>query len=42
MLRYIARRILWAIAMLFIVSGAIFLIFYILPSVDPAGAAGGS
>ena len=36
MLRYIARRILWAIAMLFIVSGAIFLIFYILPSADPA------
>ena len=36
MLRYIARRILWAVAMLFIVSGAIFLIFYILPSADPA------
>jgi peptide/nickel transport system permease protein len=36
LVRYIARRILWAIAMLFIVSAAIFLIFYILPSADPA------
>jgi peptide/nickel transport system permease protein len=35
-LRYIFRRILWAIAMLFIVSAVIFLIFYILPSADPA------
>jgi peptide/nickel transport system permease protein len=34
--RYIARRILWAVAMLFIVSGVVFLIFYILPSADPA------
>ncbi|HET6865940.1 MAG TPA: ABC transporter permease [Solirubrobacteraceae bacterium] len=33
---FIARRILWAIALLFIVSGVIFLIFYILPSADPA------
>jgi peptide/nickel transport system permease protein len=36
MLRYIVRRILWGIAMLFIVSAVIFLIFYILPSADPA------
>ncbi len=36
MLRYIFRRILWAVAMLFIVSGVIFLIFYIIPSADPA------
>jgi peptide/nickel transport system permease protein len=36
MWRYIVRRILWAIAMLFIVSGVIFLIFYVLPSADPA------
>jgi peptide/nickel transport system permease protein len=36
MLRYIFRRILWAIAMLFIVSAVIFVIFYILPSADPA------
>ncbi|HET6867970.1 MAG TPA: ABC transporter permease [Solirubrobacteraceae bacterium] len=34
--RYIIRRILWGIAMLFIVSAVIFLIFYILPSSDPA------
>jgi peptide/nickel transport system permease protein len=36
MFRYIVRRILWGIAMLFIVSAVIFLIFYILPSADPA------
>jgi peptide/nickel transport system permease protein len=36
MLRYIIRRILWAVAMLFIVSAVIFLIFYVLPSADPA------
>jgi len=36
MLRYIVRRILWAIAMLFIVTAVIFLIFYVLPSADPA------
>ncbi len=36
MFRYIIRRILWGIAMLFIVSAVIFLIFYILPSADPA------
>ena len=34
--RYIIRRVLWGIAMLFIVSAVIFLIFYILPSADPA------
>jgi peptide/nickel transport system permease protein len=34
--RYIIRRILWGIAMLFIVSAMIFAIFYILPSADPA------
>jgi peptide/nickel transport system permease protein len=36
MLRYIIRRILWGIALLFIVSAVVFLIFYILPSADPA------
>jgi peptide/nickel transport system permease protein len=36
MVSYIVRRILWAVAMLFIVSGVIFLIFYVLPSADPA------
>jgi peptide/nickel transport system permease protein len=34
--RYIIRRVLWGIAMLFIVSAVIFAIFYILPSADPA------
>src|SRR5919204_2450221 len=36
MLRYIVRRVLWGIALLFITSAVIFLIFYILPSADPA------
>src|SRR5581483_9786077 len=36
MFRYISRRIVWAVALLFIVSGVIFLIFYILPSADLA------
>ena len=36
MLRYIARRVLWGIAMLFIVSAVVFLIFNVLPSADPA------
>jgi peptide/nickel transport system permease protein len=36
MLRYVIRRIMWAVAMLFIVSALIFLIFYVLPSADPA------
>ena len=34
--RYIIRRVLWGIAMLFIVSAVVFLIFYVLPSADPA------
>ena len=36
MFRYIVRRVLWGIAMLFIVSAVIFVIFYVLPSADPA------
>jgi peptide/nickel transport system permease protein len=36
MLRYIVRRVLWGIALLFITSAVIFLIFYVLPSADPA------
>jgi peptide/nickel transport system permease protein len=36
MVRYIARRLLWAIALLFIVSAVIFVIFYVFPSADPA------
>ncbi len=34
--RYIIRRILWGIAMLFMVSAVVFFIFYVLPSADPA------
>ena len=34
--RYIIRRLLWVILLLFIVSAVTFLIFYELPSADPA------
>jgi peptide/nickel transport system permease protein len=34
--RYIIRRILWVILLLFVVSAVTFLIFYTLPSADPA------
>jgi peptide/nickel transport system permease protein len=33
---YIIRRLLWTLLLLFVVSGLIFLIFYVLPSADPA------
>jgi peptide/nickel transport system permease protein len=36
MARYIARRVLWSIALLVIVSAVVFMIFYIFPSADPA------
>jgi peptide/nickel transport system permease protein len=36
MLRYIVRRVLWGIAMLWIVSAVVFAIFYVFPSADPA------
>src|SRR5436305_1690033 len=36
MLRYIIRRVLWAIVLLFLVSFLTFLIFYAFPSSDPA------
>jgi peptide/nickel transport system permease protein len=36
MFRYIVRRILWGIALLFIVTALLFVIFYVLPSADPA------
>jgi peptide/nickel transport system permease protein len=36
MLRYIARRLLWGVALLFIASAVIFVIFYALPAADPA------
>ncbi|MEK6252690.1 MAG: ABC transporter permease [Actinomycetota bacterium] len=41
MLRYIVRRVLWGIGLLFIVSALVFLIFYALPSGDPAAARAG-
>jgi peptide/nickel transport system permease protein len=36
MLRYIARRLLWGLALLFIASAVIFVMFYALPAADPA------
>ncbi len=36
MFRYIVRRILWCVALLFIVSAVIFVLFYVFPSADPA------
>jgi peptide/nickel transport system permease protein len=36
MVRYITRRLLWGVALLFIASAVIFVIFYALPSADPA------
>ena len=36
MLRYIVRRVLWGIAMIWIVAALVFAIFYVLPSGDPA------
>jgi peptide/nickel transport system permease protein len=36
MLRYIVRRVLWGVLLLWIVSAVIFTIYYVLPSADPA------
>jgi peptide/nickel transport system permease protein len=36
MLRYIVRRVLWAFLLLILVSGVVFVIFYVLPTADPA------
>ena len=36
MLQYIARRLLWGVALLFIASAVIFVIFYAMPAADPA------
>jgi peptide/nickel transport system permease protein len=36
MLRYIVRRLLWVVVLLFAVSALTFIIFYALPSADPA------
>lgn len=34
--RYIARRLLWSVALLVIVSAVVFVIFYVFPTADPA------
>jgi peptide/nickel transport system permease protein len=36
MLSYIIRRLLWVVLLLFVVSALTFVIFYLLPSADPA------
>ncbi|MEA2423828.1 MAG: peptide/nickel transport system permease protein [Thermoleophilaceae bacterium] len=36
MLRYIVRRLLWVFLLMFVVSALTFVIFYLLPSADPA------
>jgi peptide/nickel transport system permease protein len=41
MLRYVARRVLWGIVLLFVVSGLTFLIFYAFPTADPAALRAG-
>jgi peptide/nickel transport system permease protein len=35
-IRYITRRLLWMVALLFLISGLTFIVFYALPSADPA------
>jgi peptide/nickel transport system permease protein len=39
--RYIIRRLLWVIVLLFVVSAVTFVIFYTLPSADPAALRAG-
>jgi peptide/nickel transport system permease protein len=41
MVRYIVRRCLWVIVLLFLVSAVTFVIFYSLPSADPAALRAG-
>jgi peptide/nickel transport system permease protein len=41
MARYIARRVAWMVVLLFVVSAVTFLIFYSLPSADPAALRAG-
>jgi peptide/nickel transport system permease protein len=41
MVRYIIRRVLWVVVLLFLVSAVTFLIFYSLPSADPAALRAG-
>jgi peptide/nickel transport system permease protein len=41
MLRFIVRRLLWVIVLLFVVSFVTFVIFYLFPSADPAALRAG-
>src|SRR6266480_6822187 len=41
MVRYIIRRLLWVIVLLFLVSFITFVIFYLLPTADPAALRAG-
>jgi peptide/nickel transport system permease protein len=41
MVRYIVRRLLWMVVLLFVISAVTFLIFYALPSADPAALRAG-
>jgi peptide/nickel transport system permease protein len=41
MIRYILRRLIWVVVLLFAVSFVTFVIFYLLPSADPAGLRAG-
>jgi peptide/nickel transport system permease protein len=41
MLRYIVRRLLWAVALLVIVTAVVFVIFNVLPTADPAALRAG-
>jgi len=36
MVRYIIRRLLWVVVLLLVISAVTFVIFYALPSADPA------
>ena len=41
MLTYIVRRVLWVVVLLLVVSFLTFVIFYVLPSADPAALRAG-
>lgn len=41
MLAYIVRRLLWTVLLLFVITGVTFLIFYVLPTADPAAQRAG-
>ena len=41
MARYVTRRLLWSFALLIVTSAVVFLIFYVLPTADPAALRAG-